>query len=94
MSSVQTVCELLGVKKSTVDKYRKQKDIKYVQRKRQGRSDALDRHPWWPQAAALLETFWELNCDESPNADNPAEKHDFIITCANNHRYDPVPDNP
>ena len=29
-SSVQTVCELLGVKKTTVYKYRKQKDIKYV----------------------------------------------------------------
>ena len=91
-SSVQTVCELLGVKKTTVYKYRKQKDIKYVQPKRQRRSDALDRQPWWPQASALLDTFWELNCDESPNADDPAEKHDF--SCANNHRYDPVPDNP
>ena len=91
-SSVQTVCELLGVKKSTVYKYRKQTDIKYVQPKRQRRSDALDRQPWWPQASALLDTFWELNCDESPNADDPAEKHDF--TCAKNHRYDPVPDNP
>ena len=80
-SSVQTVCELLGVKKSTVYKYRKQKDIKYVQPKRQRRSDALDRQPWWPQASALLDTFWELNCDESPNTDDPAEKHDF--SCAN-----------
>ena len=91
-SRVQTVCELLGVKKTTVYKYRKQKYIKYVQPKRQRRSDALARQPWWPQASALLDTFWELNCDKSPNADDPAEKHNF--SCANNHRYDPVPDNP
>ena len=46
-SSVQTVCELLGVKKTTVYKYRKQIDIKYVQPKRQTRSDALDSQPWY-----------------------------------------------
>ena len=48
-------------KKTTVYKYRKQKDIKYVQPKLQRRRDALDRQPWWPQASALLDTFWELN---------------------------------
>ena len=46
-SSVQTVCELLGVKKTTVYKYRKQIDIKYVQPKQQRRSDARDRQPWY-----------------------------------------------
>ena len=32
---------------STVYKYRKQNDVKYVQPKHQRRRDALDRQPWW-----------------------------------------------
>ena len=39
-----------------------------------------------------MDTCWELNCDESPNADDPAEKHDF--TAPQNYRFVPLPHNP
>ena len=47
---------------------------------------------WWDHASAVMETFWEENCDEVPDADNPAEKHDY--TAKENHRFDSLPDNP
>ena len=39
-----------------------------------------------------MDTFWKMNCDESPNADDPAEKHDFTLPV--NHQFVPLPDNP
>ena len=51
-----------------------------------------DQQPWWDHAYAVMETFWEENCDEVPDADNPAEKHDF--TGISNHRYYSLPDDP
>ena len=90
--SVEHVCDILGVKKSKVYNVRKSGPVEYARPKRQRRSHALDKQPWLPQASAVMETFWEQNCDESPDADNPAVLHDF--TCKDNHRYDPLPDNP
>ena len=63
-SSVQTVCELLGVKKTTVYKYRKQKRYQVCT------AQATDKKRCSRQPTLLLlDTFWELNCDESPNTD-------------------------
>ena len=88
-NSVNTVCELLGVGKTTVYRHRKGTNLtKPASRKR--RSDALNQQPWWDHASAVMDTFWEENCDEVPDADNPAELHDFSDKL--NHRYDPLPD--
>ena len=70
-NSVNTVCELLGVGKTTVYRHRKGTNLtKPASRKR--RSDALNQQPWWDHASAVMETFWEENCDEVPDADDPA----------------------
>ena len=90
--SVNTVCELLGVGKSSVYEYRKVKELKFKPHGRKRRRTALDQMPWWDHASAVMETFWEENCDEVPDADNPAEKHDFTVK--ENHRFDPLPGNP
>ena len=90
--SVKTVCEVLGVCKSSVYEYRKVTELVYVPPKRKRRTNALDQQPWWDHANAVLETFWEENCDEVPDADDPAQKHDFSDKL--NHRYEPVPGNP
>ena len=86
------MCDVLGVKKSKVYGVRKSGPVEYVRPKRQRRSDTLDKQPWWPQASAVMETFWEQNCDKSPDTDNPAVLHDF--TCKDNNRFDSLPDNP
>ena len=90
--SVQSVCEILGLGKTTVYAYRKAESTQYKTPKRQRRSDALDQKVWWPQAEAVMATFWERNCDESPDANDPAHKHDFTQT--SNPRFDPLPNNP
>ena len=90
-NSVNTVCELLGVGKTTVYRHRKGTNLtKPASRKR--RSDALNQQPWWDHASAVMDTLWEENCDEVPDADDPAELHDFSDKA--NHRYDPLPDKP
>ena len=90
-NSVNTVCELLGVGKTTVYRHRKGTNLtKPASRRR--RSDALNQQPWWDYASAVTDTFWEENCDEVPDADDPAELHDFSDKA--NHRYDPLPDKP
>jgi len=90
--SVNTVFELLGVGKSSVYEYRKVKELKFKPHDRKRRRTALDQMPWWDHASAVMETFWEENCDEVPDADNPAEKHDYTVK--ENHRFDSLPDNP
>ena len=92
VDSVKTVCDLLGIGKTSVHEYRKLQGLAYAPPKRKQRSNALDQQPWWDHAYAVMETFWEENCDEVPDADDPAEKHDF--TKKSNHRYDSLPDNP
>ena len=90
--SVASVCDILGVGKTTVYEYRNATTMDYKPPKRQRRSDALKEQVWWPQASCVMDTFWESNCDESPNADDPAEKHDF--TSPANHTFVPLEDNP
>ena len=92
VDSVKIVCDLLGIGKTSVCKYRKLRDLAYAPPKRKQRSNALDQQPWWDHAYAVMETFYEDNCDEVPDADDPAEKHDFRDKF--NHRYDSLPDNP
>ena len=43
-------------------------------------------------ACAVMEMFWEENCKKVPNANDPAEMHDF--TDKANHTNDSLPDNP
>ena len=91
-NSVGHVCDILGVGRSTVFEYRKATSIDYKPPNRKRRSDALEEQLWWPQASCAMDTFWEMNCDESPNADDPAEKHDFTLLV--NHQFVPLPENP
>ena len=52
-ASVEHVCDVLGVKNSKVYNVRKSGPVKCVCPKRQRRSDAVDKQPWWPQASAV-----------------------------------------
>ena len=90
--SVQSVCDRLGLGKSTVYAYRKAETTQYKTPKRQRRNDALDQKVWWPQEEAVMATFWERNCDESPDANDPAHKHNLNREATTDSI--PYPDNP
>ena len=55
--SVKTVCEVLGVCKSSVYEYRKVMELVYVPPKRKRRTNALGQQPWWDHANAVWKLF-------------------------------------
>ena len=90
--SVEHVCDILGLGKTTVYGYRKRTEFSYKQPKRQRRSDALEEQVWWPHAKCVMNTFWERNSDDSPTAGDPAVKHNF--DSPTNHKFVEVEGNP
>ena len=90
--TVQAVSEILGVGVSTIYKYRKTSPVQFETPKRKKRSDALTEQKWWGHATTVMDNFWERHCDEVPDADNPAEKHDF--SSKENHKFVEIDGNP